>query len=36
LQIQTGSRTVDTIVAEIAETLGLKKIAMRTEPGEVE
>jgi shikimate kinase len=36
LQIQTGSRTVETIVAEIAVTLGLKKIAMRTEQGEVE
>jgi shikimate kinase len=36
LQIQTGSRRVETIVAEIAETLGLKKIAMRTEQGEVE
>jgi shikimate kinase len=36
LQIQTGSRTVEMIVAEIAETLGLKKIAMRTEQGEVE
>jgi shikimate kinase len=36
LQIQTGSRTVETIVAEIAETLGLKKIAVRTEPGEAE
>ena len=36
LQIQTGSRSVETIVAEIAETLGLKKIASRTEQGEVE
>ncbi len=36
LQIQTGSRTVETIVAEIVETLGLKKIAVRTEPGEAE
>ena len=36
LQIQTGSRTVETIAAEIAEALGLKKIAMRTEQGEVE
>jgi shikimate kinase len=36
LQIQTRNRTVETIVAEIAETLGLKKIAMRTEQGEVE
>jgi shikimate kinase len=36
LQIQTGSRTVETIVAEIAKALGLQKIATRTEPGEVE
>ena len=36
LQIQTGNRSVETIVAEIAETLGLKKIASRTEQGEVE
>lgn len=36
LTIQTGNRTVETIVAEITETLGLKKIAMRTEQGEVE
>jgi shikimate kinase len=36
LWIQTGSRTVETIVAEIAATLGLKEIAMRTEQGEVE
>jgi shikimate kinase len=36
LQIQTGNRTVETIAAEIAETLGLKMIAMRTEQGEVE
>jgi shikimate kinase len=34
-QIQTGSRRVETIVAEIAETLGLKKI-MRTETGDLE
>ena len=36
LQIQTGSRTVEAIASEIAEKLGLKKIALRTEQGEVE
>ena len=36
LKIPTGGRAVDTIVDEIAETLGLKKIALRTEQGEVE
>jgi shikimate kinase len=36
LRIQTGNRTVETIAAEIAETLGLKKIAEPTEQGEVE
>jgi shikimate kinase len=36
LEIQTGGRTVEIIVDEIAETLGLKKIAVRTEQGEVE
>jgi len=36
LQIQTGSRTVETIAAEIAQALGLKKFTMRTEQGEVE
>jgi shikimate kinase len=36
LKIQTGSRTVETIADEIAERLGLKKIAVRTEQGEVE
>lgn len=36
LQIQTENRTVETIAAEIAATLGLKEIAMRTEEGEVE
>ena len=36
LKIQTGSRPVEKIVAEIAETLGLKTIATRTEQGEVE
>jgi shikimate kinase len=35
-QIPTGSRPVEAIVADIAETLGLKKIATRTEEGEVE
>lgn len=35
-QIPTGSRTVEAIVADISETLGLKKIATRTEQGEVE
>jgi shikimate kinase len=36
LKIQTGGRAVETIVAEIAETLGLREIALRTEQGEVE
>jgi shikimate kinase len=36
LTIQTGSRMVESIAAEIAETLGLKEIALRTEQGEVE
>ncbi len=36
LHIQTGGRTVDAIAGEIAEKLGLKKIALRTEQGEVE
>jgi hypothetical protein len=36
LKIQTGGRAIDTIADEIAETLGLKKIALRTEQGEVE
>jgi shikimate kinase len=35
-QILTGSRTVEAIVADIAETLSLKKIVTRTEQGEVE
>lgn len=34
--IRTDSRTVDAIAAEIVETLGLKKIAMRTDEGEFE
>jgi len=36
LKIQTGSRPVETIAAEIAEKLNLKDIAVRTEEGEVE
>jgi hypothetical protein len=36
LKIQTGSRAVETIAAEIAKALGLKRIALRTEQGEVE
>jgi len=36
VKIQTGGRAVETIVAEIAETLGLREIALRTEQGEVE
>jgi len=36
LKIQTGARAVETIAAEIANTLGLKKIELRTEQGEVE
>ena len=36
LKIQTGSRAVETITAEIAKALGLKQIALRTEQGEVE
>ncbi len=36
IKIETGGRDVETIAAEIAETLGLKKIALRTEQGEVE
>ena len=36
LQIQTRSRTVETVAAEIAEALGLTKIEMRMEQGEVE
>jgi shikimate kinase len=36
LKIQTGGRPVATIVAEIAEMLKLKEIALRTEQGEVE
>jgi len=36
LRIQTGSRTVDEIAAEIAQKLGLKKIEIRAQQGEVE
>jgi shikimate kinase len=36
LKIQTGARAVETIAAEIANTLGLGKIELRTEQGEVE
>ncbi len=36
LKIQTESRPVETIAAEIAKALSLKKIALRTEQGEVE
>jgi len=36
LKIQTGGRPADTIAAEIAERLGLKKIDVRTEQGEAE
>lgn len=35
-RIDTMGKQVDAIAAEIAETLGLKEIALRTEPGEVE
>jgi shikimate kinase len=36
LKVQTGSRPVETIAAEIAKKLKLKEIALRTEQGEVE
>jgi shikimate kinase len=36
LKVQTGSRPVEAIAAEIAKMLGLKEIALRTEQGEVE
>lgn len=36
LRIQTGSRAVEAIAAEIADMLGLRKIELRTEQGEVE
>ena len=35
-KIQTGSRTLNEIAAEIAETLGLRKIEIRAQQGEVE
>lgn len=36
VKIETGGRSVETIAAEIAKMLGLKKIALRTEQGESE
>jgi len=36
VRVQTGGRTVDAIAAEIATTLGLKRIGIRIEQGEVE
>ena len=36
LKVQTGKRTVESISAEIEQKLGLKKIALRTQQGEVE
>jgi shikimate kinase len=36
VRIETGSRAVDEIAAEIVATLGLKKIELRLEQGEVE
>jgi shikimate kinase len=36
VRIQTGGRSVDAISAGIAKKLGLKKIGIRTEQGEVE
>ena len=36
LKVETAGRTLDAIAHEIAKTLGLKKIALRTEQGEVE
>jgi len=36
LKVQTCKRTVESISAEIEQKLGLKKIALRTEQGEVE
>jgi shikimate kinase len=36
LNIETGSRTVEAIAVEIEQTLGLKRIDIRTEQGEVE
>lgn len=36
VRVQTGGRTVDAVAAGIAKKLGLKKIGIRTEQGEVE
>jgi shikimate kinase len=36
IKIETGGRAVEAIAAEIADVLGLRKIALRTEQGEVE
>ena len=36
VKIETGSGTIDAIAAQIAETLGLRKIAIRTEQGDDE
>jgi shikimate kinase len=36
VKMETGSRTVKAIAAEIAETLGLRRIAIRTEQGDAE
>jgi shikimate kinase len=36
LKMETGSRTVSEIAVEIADALGLKKIAIRTEQGDAE
>ena len=36
LTIQTGNRDVESIAAEIAERLGLRQLAVRTEQGELE
>jgi shikimate kinase len=36
VKMETGSRTINTIAAELAEILHLKKIAIRTEQGDAE
>lgn len=36
VKMETGSRTVNAIAAEIAESLGLRRIAIRTEQGDAE
>jgi shikimate kinase len=36
LKVQTGSRPIEDVAAEIAKLLGLKEVAVRTEQGEVE